>query len=297
MSKPIATAAFLSVLVGLTGAATQATAEVACFGFFATGPAVCGVASVTGGSSYGPMTQTAAPTIYQLSGSSVEVGAGGGGTGVGGLAYGTGTFGAAHISTSSFSSVPQDPFLRSSASAQVEIGFVDGFTVGANDLNTQFTLALDGIFGDNGFGELAFNLEDQTTQAFVFHDVKLLVGEDHPTSSYSFDGLLVANHTYIFNWSMRGRADSGSNAFGAVPSSFADLSNTGRLMIDVLTPNEGLTFLSGANYGSVASGDGGGIPEPSTWAMLILGFGAIGLASRRRKGGRALAMGAQSSAA
>jgi PEP-CTERM motif len=36
-------------------------------------------------------------------------------------------------------------------------------------------------------------------------------------------------------------------------------------------------------------GAGGAIPEPSTWAMLIFGFGAIGAALRRRKTASAVA--------
>ena len=30
------------------------------------------------------------------------------------------------------------------------------------------------------------------------------------------------------------------------------------------------------------TGGGGGTPEPATWAMMLVGFGAIGLAARRR---------------
>jgi hypothetical protein len=30
------------------------------------------------------------------------------------------------------------------------------------------------------------------------------------------------------------------------------------------------------------AGDGGGVPEPATWAMMIAGFGLVGAASRRR---------------
>ena len=32
----------------------------------------------------------------------------------------------------------------------------------------------------------------------------------------------------------------------------------------------------------------GGVPEPSTWAMMLLGFGAIGFTIRRRKSANAL---------
>ena len=45
---------------------------------------------------------------------------------------------------------------------------------------------------------------------------------------------------------------------------------------------------SGANADSLTINIGtaippGAVPEPSTWAMLILGFGAVGGALRRRK--------------
>lgn len=36
-------------------------------------------------------------------------------------------------------------------------------------------------------------------------------------------------------------------------------------------------------FGSVTPGEPGGIPEPATWAMMIMGFGLVGMASRRRR--------------
>ncbi|MBX3482693.1 PEPxxWA-CTERM sorting domain-containing protein [Phenylobacterium sp.] len=38
--------------------------------------------------------------------------------------------------------------------------------------------------------------------------------------------------------------------------------------------------------GEAVTPPGGGIPEPSAWALMILGFGASGAALRRRRGGR-----------
>lgn len=38
----------------------------------------------------------------------------------------------------------------------------------------------------------------------------------------------------------------------------------------------------GTNDGGF-DGDGGAVPEPATWAMLLSGFGLVGLASRRRR--------------
>ena len=40
---------------------------------------------------------------------------------------------------------------------------------------------------------------------------------------------------------------------------------------------------SGLAFGATAAGDTGAVPEPSTWAMLIAGFAAVGVARRRRQ--------------
>jgi hypothetical protein len=37
------------------------------------------------------------------------------------------------------------------------------------------------------------------------------------------------------------------------------------------------------DYGHQAFGVGGGVPEPATWAMMIIGFGGIGAVLRRRR--------------
>ena len=70
-------------------------------------------------------------------------------------------------------------------------------------------------------------------------------------------------------------ARSVTDNFGTYPSALADLSHTGRLTIDVLTPGGSLSFLSGTDYRS--SPPVSGVPEASAWAMLVLGFAGIGL--------------------
>ncbi|MBI1196456.1 MAG: PEP-CTERM sorting domain-containing protein [Phenylobacterium sp.] len=37
------------------------------------------------------------------------------------------------------------------------------------------------------------------------------------------------------------------------------------------------------NFGTDGAVGGGGVPEPATWALLVLGFGAAGATMRRRR--------------
>ena len=55
--------------------------------------------------------------------------------------------------------------------------------------------------------------------------------------------------------------------------------NTSRLSISA--PNGSFTSQSGALLGFEKTP--AGVPEPATWAMLIVGFGAVGLAARRKR--------------
>ena len=55
--------------------------------------------------------------------------------------------------------------------------------------------------------------------------------------------------------------------------------NTAHTYFTVLTPGATILALSGHNYALPAAN---GVPEPRTWAILILGLGAVGGAMRRR---------------
>jgi len=274
--------AFLLSAAVLLLPTTQAAASCVIAGFSGAA-SICGAASVTGYST-GPMNQTATPLLTQENSTGVSVGASGGGPGIGGFASATGTFGTVKMFTSSFDSWTSG--INTAAYATAELGFLDGFTVGPTSLNVQFVSTLSGtLFGASaGYGH--FNLYNLSTHQFVVYDWQTFVDPGHPVSSFTYDGTLEAGATYIFDWSMRADARSVTDNFGTYPSALADLSHTGRLTIDVLTPGGSLSFLSGTDYRS--SPPVSGVPEASTWAMLVLGFAGIGLTAYRRKSKPAL---------
>jgi len=43
------------------------------------------------------------------------------------------------------------------------------------------------------------------------------------------------------------------------------------------------TVYDNVTFGSATPGGGGAVPEPATWAMMLVGFGAVGAAVRRRR--------------
>ena len=68
---------------------------------------------------------------------------------------------------------------------------------------------------------------------------------------------------------------TGENAVG---------NSTGFFLFNFLTPTTSITFNIPASSAAVIYQDQGGqVPEPATWAMMLLGFGAAGYAMRRRR--------------
>ena len=254
---------------------------------------ICGSASITGDVA----TLVAFPVLNEENSTGVLVGEAGGGTGTTGVVTATGSFGAAHI----YAQSTVDPNLYGTVNSVGKIGFVDGFTVASNGTGVQFVSSISGTlvgFGTQGY--VHFNLYSYAANGLLIRDQQLFVygadpvftggigkSADSVTSNLTLDA-----GTYLIDWSMEARASAVVGSpynFGNFPSALIDLSHTGTLHIDVLTPGEHLTFWSGADYRSDPSVSA--VPETSTWAMMILGFAGLGFMAHRRKSKPALMAG------
>ncbi len=120
---------------------------------------------------------------------------------------------------------------------------------GSDNVNFFLTAILSGTFTGHGATSLTVSSDDD---AFVYLDGLYVggIGGVHGTSTAVLDlGNLGGNHNLKVFYADRARVD-------------AKLALTG-IGLDDLGP---------------------GVPEPATWAMMIIGFGAAGTVLRRRKG-------------
>ena len=137
-----------------------------------------------------------------------------------------------------------DPFL--STNAAIDDIIFSGFSAGVSAIGGEF-------FGSDVFGDFA-----------PVGSISFLIDAGGSESSFSISSPLTT-------------------------SFFGVLSTTGLLSLTVLSPtvDGGAFFWPSANNLILAQAeDGGGtpaIPEPTTWAMLITGFGMVGFAARRRR--------------
>jgi hypothetical protein len=285
MSKADFAGPILCAIALLTMPVNHAAADTLCTGFFSTAPGVCGYANVQGSSaSNGPpivLTQTTNNGLQQFNGTAVAVDSTGTGTGIGGSVQGNGTFGDAHLFASAFTDLS-----GSSSTSHVvsvgSIGFVDGFTL-SSPTEIKFTSSGSGTFINSSgvlgaaTGTVIFNL--QGPSIFIINDV-ISLSENNFSGKSTYD-LSLNPGNYLFNWSMEADAGAGNNP-GLVASSSADLSHTGTLTIDAVTPGASLAFLSGHDYSSSSEAISA-TPLPAALPLFATGLGALGLLGWRRK--------------
>ena len=109
----------------------------------------------------------------------------------------------------------------------------------------------------------------------------------------TIDGLNSTTNIATFNALLSGQVIIGAH-FGqnADLGAAGENSFTGFWLFNITTPTHSIVFDSPLGTSNVVllQNTGGAVPEPATWAMMLLGFGGIGFAMRRgrKQNGRLL---------
>lgn len=149
-------------------------------------------------------------------------------------------------------------------------------------LNTDNFFTLYDFEGFAGFGPLVSG----------FTGSAMLLGRT-PTDVLPFDSASVLNVTFTYSGAPINQPAPGMEGVSVELGTFRVLSRFSGLGL-IKFASEGIKnsgFAEGSTVGNVGStagpladgGIGATVPEPSVWAMLLIGFGAIGVSIRRRK--------------
>jgi hypothetical protein len=163
---------------------------------------------------------------------------------------------------------------QSGLSAAYTSGVTDFTTYTATTVHTGNTIAApSGFTGTSGEPQtITFNFSGPTTIGSIAIWAINNVGSI-TQFSLSGDGGAIAG---VFN----AAADNGTGIDPAQDFFFAP-QLTSKITMTVLNTAGGTALIPG--LGAVAFGSGGAIPEPTSWALMLVGFGGVGAAMRRRR--------------
>ena len=206
-----------------------------------------------------------------------------GGSDKGALASASGDIGEVHLDGSAFFGITQNPV---QAEGFAFASFTDAL-IETKTATVTFTESADGVFvgSDAGFasGGLELRVVDWTAGGPLPIDASFdLLGLLTAGHTITENVFLQAGHTYVLFAAFEALAGGARNFSDVAVQAKADMSNTGQLFIDA--PAGSFTTISGHDY-STDAGVGGGVssvPEPSTWAMLLVGVAGLGFATRYR---------------
>jgi hypothetical protein len=212
--------------------------------------------------------------------------AGGGKGGVNSSASGSGTFGEIHLTANADNGMFQTPSFDKwgSTSATSEIAFGDGGVLGGLAAGTpiiaRLTVRVDGSFSGAADADVSFILQDGLDPLVNVSGFGGFLSPLNPSYLYTQDFTIMSGDALHFYMDLYANAETSNKGFTSTDISAADVSHTGHLFFDILTPGATFASYSGHDYASLAAPPPG-VPEPATWAMAILGFGGIGLQMRR----------------
>jgi hypothetical protein len=156
-----------------------------------------------------------------------------------------------------------------------------------NFANPSFSSAIDDNALTLNFGNVLINSAPVTFNLFLtnfgnVNSADLALNSIVPTNAMSAFSTSLATFSNLAGGASVGYSATFAPTMLGAASQFFTLN---------FADNAGSGSVGGKNYQLVieASGVGVGIPEPATWAMFIIGFGAIGVSQRRRAARRTVA--------
>lgn len=123
---------------------------------------------------------------------------------------------------------------------------------------------------DGSLGALVFSLADLATFTSAEFNILASVGGPVTLSAYDASNLLLASLNSTLG-------SSGQNFFGFLADPSTPITSIGI----VAGPNTVISSIGQFRLGGISTAEP--VPEPGTWALLLVGFGALGFAMRRRK--------------
>lgn len=172
-----------------------------------------------------------------------------------------------------------------------------GTTAGSSYNNSDFNNAvLTGVAGADGFavinidaatffnaGGISYNIAQGVTTIVNISGAGNYAWNMNPLGSQA-----AYNSQIIYNFLDAASLSTNRMVHGSILAPYATVSNSTPIegTLVAKTFNQGGEVHLGNFAGNISFGSPespvGGVPEPATWAMLIAGFGLVGLVSRRR---------------